>query len=77
MKTMIVSIEERKFVKKWLGAMVYEYDVPHILYVVDAIDLVKGQVHVSPDTWVLPSLFRILKSTKKKHWNRPTQFVRE
>jgi hypothetical protein len=73
------SIEERKFVRKWLGATVYCKPIPQhgtdgMFYLVTAVDVVRGKVLIGGEQlngeWRDVSQFNILKSTKKRHYRR-------
>jgi len=73
------AIEERKFVKKWLGKTVYAkgdaiVGSDGMFYLVTAVDTVRGKIRIGEIEYDTAK-FEILKSSKKKHWKRQTQFV--
>jgi hypothetical protein len=71
---MTERVEERKFLKRWLGKMVYDQNDQSICSLVTAVDLLKGEILVG-GSWQKPDQYKRIKSMRKKHWKRRTQFV--
>jgi hypothetical protein len=66
-------INERKFVKLWMGAIVHPLEDNSVLLKVIGVDVARGMIWVAGGEWVPCAAYTMLKSTKKKHWKRSQQ----